>query len=147
MKINGRLGGKLALVLAFTPLVGIGPPLPAFAATDVVDGVCHSNEICHFEDNSYGGRVADWNACEPNWSCGIANFTEWEYYGTSTNVNDRVNSLKNRLTATGSSTWAMVAQHSFGGGTLVCYPKGAAYVSTGAITNEDSSMWVSYNYC
>jgi hypothetical protein len=138
---------RLIVIAVMASVWTVASSSSALAGTDVVDGVCHSNEICHFEDVQFGGRVADWNSCEPNWACGVSDFLQWEYYGTSTNVNDKIDSIKNRITATGSSTWAMVAEHQFGGGTIVCYPKGSSYSYTGAITNVDTSMWKSYNYC
>lgn len=134
--------GLLAMVSA------VAPAGTASAATDVVDGVCGSNEICHFENSTFLGRVADWNACEPNWSCGVADFLQWDYSGTSTRVNDKMSSLKNRLTATGTSTWAMAAQHQFGGGQIFCFQKGSEWSGMpGGILDQDTSMWKSYNYC
>ena len=115
------------------------------AGTDIVDGLCHAGESCAHRDTNFGSNIADFDTCEPDWFCGVANFSVWDYNGTSTSPDDRTSSYWNRVT---TYTHTVYAQHDFGGGPTHCFTSGSMASSLSFIGGNDiySSIF-NANYC
>lgn len=117
MKALVRIILTIAIVV---PLTSISPSR-AWAGGAIVDGSCNSNEVCDYRDDG-SGNIADWNSCEPDWYCGIAYFTDWTYWGTSTSPDNRTSAVWNR-----TDKWANQYQHPLAGGSAICQPAGVYY--------------------
>lgn len=106
--------------------------------------MCNTSEYCAYQFDAKGGLDADFNACEPDWYCGVFNLAGWDYYQTNTYINDRTSSIWNRGSAYPYSIWT---QHQGGGGNMICFPSGS-YISQATLNalgmnNKISSMWTS----
>lgn len=115
------------------------------ANPEIADGVCGSSEYCAFQYDGYTGRDADFNNCEPDWYCGVANLSRWEYYNSSTIIDNRTSSIWGRGTGYAYSVWA---QYSYGGGIQICQYGGGtkwnqATLNALGMNDKISSMWTS----
>jgi hypothetical protein len=141
-----QIGRPSALLITVFVVVVLAAVPASGARPQVVDGVCSPGESCAFRNTNLTGPVADFNTCEPNWSCGVSNFANWDYYGWSGLIVDHsVGSIWNRVTA---SSYTIYSEHTFGGGYDLCTHSGYFRPSLSYFNDKLSSMWNSnYNYC
>lgn len=129
------------IVVAVFAAVGVtaGDSTIASAGTNLSDGICHSTEVCGYRDVDYASNVADFNSCEPDWACGIGNFSLWDYWtANTTTFNDKTSSIWHRL----SSKYARWGMDAFDGNGICSYP-GMQLVNMGSYNDTFSAMWTS----
>ncbi len=140
-----RRGKRWWLLLAIVLTSSVVAAPPALAANpEIGNGVCDSWNYCAYQFDAKGGSVADFRSCEPDWYCGIYDLANWDYFNTSTSINDRTSSIWNRSDKYPYTMWT---RYKGGTGRMVCFPDGA-YVSQATLSSLDmdnriSSMWTS----
>ena len=111
-------------------------------AKTIGNGSCDPGNVCMWRDADESGSLADARTCEPNWYCGIRDFSEWYYFNTTISPNDKTSSIWVRSSAQPN---AMFAEHKQGGGQVLCLPLGIHFSSAElravGIHDEISSMW------
>lgn len=111
---------------------------------EIADRVCGASEYCAYQFDGRSGLDADFNACEPDWYCGIYDLSHWDYYHTNTTIDNRTSSIWNRGTTYAYSVWT---QFKGGGGQMICFPTGTyinqATLSALDMNNRTTSMWTS----
>lgn len=117
---------------------------PAYALPTIGNGVCDSGNVCMWQFANFKGSLLDAKGCEPNWYCGLGDFSQWWYFNTTTSPDNRTSSLWHR---NGTYPWAMFAQYTYGGGQRTCWPQGVqsdgTFLSAEGMDDKISSMWTS----
>ena len=122
---------------------------PAHAEPTIGDGSCDPGNACMWRYDNETGSLLDARGCEPDWYCGLNDFSEWWYFNTTLSPDNRTSSIWHR---SGDNPWLMAAQYTNGAGNRGCFQRGVHYdqaaLASRGVNDNISSMWTSdYNEC
>lgn len=101
---------------------------PVAANAAALDGNCQASEVCLYQNQFYGGGMADFVYND-------ANYADNNFVNSGTGLNDRVSSLKNRdancdLFLYSAANWS---------GTMVSFERGEDYFYVSPLINDAAS--------
>lgn len=119
-------------------------PTAQAANPEIANGVCDYSEYCAYQYGGKGGKDADFNACEPDWFCGVYDLSRWEYWQSATIIDNQTSSIWARGTEYDYALWT---ENKGGGGNRFCVPSGYYFTEADlnalGMNNRISSMWTS----
>ncbi len=117
---------------------------PASAEPTIGNGSCDPGNACMWQHDNKGGSLLDARGCEPDWYCGLRDFSEWWYFNSNVSPDNRTSSILHR---SGNYPWLVVTRYRQGGGTRACFQQGdyipQTQLASKGLNDNISSMYTS----
>lgn len=115
-----RLWARIVAVLT-AALAVLTIAAPAHALPTVGNGVCNAGNVCMWQLSGESGSLLDARTCEPDWYCGLRDFSEWWYFNSSLTPDNRTSSIWVRASA---NPYSKFTQYAGGSGGRFCMQYG-----------------------